>query len=86
MGGLQVQVNAVSAAALREARAEPEAHRDLIVRIAGYSAPYVSLPIGVQPASVVLAVVISASIGIFFGIYPARRAAALNPIDALRYE
>ena len=48
MGGLQVQVNALSAAALREARAEPEAHRDLIVRIAGYSAPYVSLPIGVQ--------------------------------------
>ena len=40
----------------------------------------------VQPSSVVLSVVVSGSAGIFFGIYPARRAARLNPIDALRYE
>ena len=40
----------------------------------------------VRPLPVVLSVVVSGSAGIFFGLYPARRAARLNPIDALRYE
>jgi putative ABC transport system permease protein len=40
----------------------------------------------VTPDSVALALIVSLAIGIFFGLYPANRAAGLNPIDALRYE
>ena len=40
----------------------------------------------VTTQSIILALTVSLAIGIFFGFYPANRAAALNPIDALRYE
>ena len=51
----------------------------LISKIGGISAT-------VSTTSVVLAFGVSAVIGIVFGYYPARRAARLNPIEALRYE
>jgi putative ABC transport system permease protein len=51
----------------------------LLSRTAGW-AVYVS------PESVVLAFVFSLGVGLFFGIMPARRAANLDPIEALRYE
>lgn len=40
----------------------------------------------ISPASILLAFVVSCGIGILFGWYPARRAADLQPIEALRYE
>jgi putative ABC transport system permease protein len=40
----------------------------------------------VSLASILVALGVSASVGVFFGAYPASKAAALNPIDALRFE
>lgn len=47
-------------------------------------AAYLNIPIGVKASTIAIAVGFSSAIGIFFGIYPAKRAAQLTPIEALR--
>ena len=59
-----------------------------ILGVAGAAAVawYMNIPIAMKFSTVAIAVGFSSAIGIFFGIYPARRAARMLPIDALRRE
>lgn len=59
--------------------------------IVGIAASYIiaratNFPFLISPTAIILAFVVSAGIGILFGWYPARKAANLQPIEALRYE
>src|ERR1700694_401553 len=47
---------------------------------------YASWPTLISTTSIAIAFLFSAAVGVFFGFYPARKAAALDPIEALRYE
>ena len=46
----------------------------------------IGMPSEIKLWAVAAGLLVSASVGVFFGVYPARRAAMLDPIAALRFE
>jgi putative ABC transport system permease protein len=53
----------------------------IVAKLLGYNWSLV-----ISPASIIIAVTVSALVGIAFGLYPARKASRLEPVEALRYE
>lgn len=56
------------------------------ISIAAIAVTVMKMGLVLSPAVIIFTWIFSASIGIFFGFYPSRKAAQLDPIDALRYE